>query len=171
MKVASKMIIRKMKNSDVKAIADSFVEQGWDGRTKVLVNYFSEQEAGRRAVFVAEVDGVVAGYVTLIPLANEGPFQYKFPEIKDFNVFEKFQKRGVGNALLGVAEEVAQKNAPTVTLGVGLHEGYGAAQRLYVKRGYIPDGSGVWYRNAKLLMNAPSRNDDDLVLYLAKNLN
>lgn len=33
----------------------------------------------------------------------------------------------------------------TICLGVGLHYGYGAAQRMYVKRGYIPDGSGVWF--------------------------
>ena len=51
---------------------------------------------------------------------------------------------------------------------VGLHSGYGAAQRLYIKRGYIPDGSGVWYRNQPLEMNATIQNNDDLVLYLSK---
>lgn len=53
-------------------------------------------------------------------------------------------------------------------LGVGLHSGYGSAQRMYIKRGYIPDGSGVWYNNMLLEQNAQCRNDDDLVLYLIK---
>jgi hypothetical protein len=53
---------------------------------------------------------------------------------------------------------------------VGLHAGYGPAQRLYVKRGYVPDGSGVWYQDKPLPMNAPSRNDDNLALYMSKAL-
>lgn len=46
---------------------------------------------------------------------------------------------------MDIAEEIAATYADTVYLGVGLHSGYGSAQRMYVKRGYIPDGSGVWY--------------------------
>lgn len=48
--------------------------------------------------------------------------------------------------------------------------GYGSAQRMYVKRGYIPDGSGVWYQNAVCPAYGPCANDDDLVLYLSKKL-
>ena len=53
-------------------------------------------------------------------------------------------------------------------LGVGLHSGYGGAQRLYAKRGYLPDGSGVWYRDAVCEPYTICRNDDDLTLYLSK---
>ncbi|WP_417419328.1 hypothetical protein [Hominenteromicrobium sp.] len=42
-------------------------------------------------------------------------------------------------------EALAAETSDTVCLGVGLHSGYGAAQRMYVLRGYVPDGSGVWY--------------------------
>ena len=35
-------------------------------------------------------------------------------------------------------------------LAVGVHSGYGAAQKIYVKREYIPDGSGVWYKVKQL---------------------
>ena len=48
------------------------------------------------------------------------------------------------------------------------HSGYGAAQRLYSKRGYLPDGSGVWYRDAPMEPYGPCAADDDLVLYLWK---
>ena len=57
-----------------------------------------------------------------------------------------------------------------VTLGVGLHSGYGPAQRLYIKRGYIPDGTGVWYQNHQPAMNAVCEDIGELVLYLSKNL-
>ena len=57
-----------------------------------------------------------------------------------------------------------------VCIGVGMYPGYGAAQRLYVKRGYVPDGSGLWYRDRPLAPMAPCANDDDLVLHLSKKL-
>lgn len=57
-----------------------------------------------------------------------------------------------------------------ICLGVGLHYGYGPAQRLYVKRGYIPDGSGVWYQNKILEQYADCNNNDDLILYMSKDL-
>ena len=41
---------------------------------------------------------------------------------------------------------------------------------MYVKRGYIPDGSGVWYKDRVCESYTPCENDDDLVLYLSKRL-
>ena len=55
-----------------------------------------------------------------------------------------------------------------VQLGVGLHSGYGSAQRIYIKRGYIPDGSGVWYNNEPLAQYADCKNDDELVLFMTE---
>ena len=57
-----------------------------------------------------------------------------------------------------------------VFLAVGVHSGYGTAQRIYVKRGYIPDGNGVWYQGKVLEQYAPCVNDDDLLLFFSKNL-
>lgn len=72
--------------------------------------------------------------------------------------------------ILDVAEKIAGKVSNTVSLGVGLHSGYGAAQRIYVKRGYVPDGSGVWFMDKQLEPYTNCNNDDDLVLYLSKPL-
>lgn len=44
------------------------------------------------------------------------------------------------------------------------------AQGMYVKRGYIPDGTGAWYGDKVCEQNADCRNDDNLVLYLSKRL-
>ena len=71
---------------------------------------------------------------------------------------------------MDIAEQIASDYSDTVSLGVGLHSGYGSAQRMYIKRGYIPDGSGVWYRDQVCPQHADCRNDDDLVLYLSKKL-
>ena len=69
---------------------------------------------------------------------------------------------------MDAAEKVAAQYSDMVYLGVGLHEGYGSAQRMYVKRGYIPDGTGVWYGEKVCPQYADCCNDDDLVLYFSK---
>ena len=160
--------IRKMQESDIKDLSRGFISQGWPSREEILTRYFKEQESGEREVLVAEIDGAVAGYVTILPSAKHGPFAEVYPELSDFNVFEPFRNQGVGSQLLEEAEKRVELVSIKVSLGVGLHSGYGPAQRLYIKRGYIPDGTGVWYRNQPLEMNATSQNNDDLVLYLSK---
>ena len=160
--------IRNMIKSDIESLSHGFMNQGWPAREEILASYFWEQASGDREVLVAEIDGAVAGYVTILPSAKHGPFASIYPELSDFNVFEPFRNKGIGNRLLEKAEQGVKRFSGKVCLGVGLHLGYGPAQRLYIKRGYIPDGTGVWYRNKPLEMNATSQNNDDLVLYLVK---
>ena len=48
--------------------------------------------------------------------------------------------------LVDACEALAQKHKKTeIGIGVGLSASYGAAQRLYIKKGYLPDGAGVCY--------------------------
>lgn len=162
--------IRKMQESDIKDLSRGFISQGWPSREDILTRYFKEQESGEREVLVAEVEGAVAGYITILPDAKQGPFAGMAPELSDFNVFEPFQNQGIGNLLLEEAEKRVRLISDKVTLGVGLHSGYGPAQRLYIKRGYIPDGTGVWYQNHQPAMNAVCEDIGELVLYLSKNL-
>ena len=163
-------IIRKMIESDIQYLSQGFINQGWPSREEILTRYFKEQESGEREVLVAEVEGAVAGYITILPCAKQGPFAGMAPELSDFNVFEPFQNQGIGNLLLEEAEKRVRLISDKVTLGVGLHSGYGPAQRLYIKRGYIPDGTGVWYQNHQPAMNAVCEDIGELVLYLSKNL-
>lgn len=162
--------IRYMTSEDIPKITSMFTNQGWDSREHVLQRYLTEQQNNLRYVLVAEVNHSITGYVTLLPLAKEGPFKNKYPEIADFNVFESYQNKGIGQALLNNIEKEASMFSSTISLGVGLHKGYGPAQRLYVKRGYMPDGSGVWYNNKPSTIRDMVCNNDDLVLYLSKSL-
>ena len=162
--------IRKMQESDIKNLSRGFISQGWPSREEILTRYFKEQESGEREVLVAEVEGALAGYITILSCAKQGPFAEIYPELSDFNVFEPFQNQGIGNLLLEEAEKQVRLISDKVTLGVGLHSGYGPAQRLYIKRGYIPDGTGVWYQNHQPAMNAVCEDIGELVLYLSKNL-
>lgn len=168
--IKSEIIIREMRYSDVDTIYQEFDRLGWHPKRSTYEMYYREAQEGKRDVFVAEYQGQAVGYATLLQAAGEGPFEGRYPEIKDFNVFPQYRGRGIGNLILDAAEETAGKYADTVTLAVGLHAGYGAAQRIYVKRGYIPDGSGVWYGGRVLPEYADCCNDDDLNLFLSKQL-
>lgn len=165
------MKTRLMKKEDISKIANAFLKQGWDGRHEVLERYWLDQQNKIRYVFVAELDEDIAGYVTVAKKVKHGPFQEsELPEITDFNVFEQYREKGIGNSLLDAAENKAVQFSTIVTLGVGLHSGYGAAQRIYAKRGYLPDGSGVWFENKNIDNGEVCMNNDDLCIYLSKKL-
>jgi hypothetical protein len=55
-----------------------------------------------------------------------------------------------------------------IGIGVGLNANYGTAQKLYIKRGFIPDGRGIIYNNMPVEAGFQVRVDDDLILYLTK---
>lgn len=163
--------LRRMKYEDAQIITDAEIEQGWDASVEKYLNRLADQEAGKAISIVAEYDGKPVGYINIYPDSQWGAFGGKgYPEIVDFGVLEKYRNLGIGTALMEAAEKIAADYGDTVYLGVGLHSGYGSAQRMYIKRGYIPDGSGVWYCDKICRPYEACKNDDDLVLYLSKKL-
>lgn len=165
------MLIRSMKIEDAKIINDTYMSYGWHPAMETYENYYKEQEEQKRKVFIAEYEGEVCGLCTLVMNPTEGPWAgMGYPEIVDLSVFFHVHKKGIGNKLLDVVEQEAAKVSDMVYLAVGVHSGYGAAQRIYVKRGYMPDGSGVWYQGKQLEQYAPCCNDDDLLLFMSKKL-
>lgn len=165
-----KLTIRSMVPEDAKVYFDTYTSYDWHPQMEVYENYYKEQQNGERLVFVPEIEGKVVGICTLVLHPTEGPWGgQNIPEIVDLCVFFHIHKSGIGSKLLDVVEAEAAKRSDTVFLAVGCHSGYGAAQRIYVKRGYIPDGSGVWYQNKNLDQYAPCVNDDDLLLFMSKN--
>jgi GNAT superfamily N-acetyltransferase len=85
-------------------------------------------------------------------------------------VLANYRRRGIASRLLDRAETEAARYSGVVGIAVGLHPGYNAAQRLYAKRGYIPDGRGITYRGCFLEEGASVVLDDDLVMHFTKQL-
>ena len=165
------LLIRNMEYGDAQAITDAEMEQGWNASIEKYLKRLEDQQTGKAISLVAEYSGKPVGYINIYPNSTWGAFGGKnYPEIVDFGVLEKYRKQGIGAVLMDIAEEIAATYADIVYLGVGLHSGYGSAQRMYVKRGYIPDGSGVWYQDKICNPYGECVNDDDLVLYFSKKL-
>lgn len=163
--------IRLLEESDPPSIAGAFQKIGWNKLESQYRRYLDEQAVGRRTCFVAIVDGQFAGYVTVNWQPSYGGFaDLKIPEIQDLNVLTTYRRKGIASHLLDRAEAEAARRSGVVGIGVGLHPGYNAAQRLYAKRGYIPDGRGTTYRNRFVEEGASVVVDDDLLLHFTKQL-
>jgi GNAT superfamily N-acetyltransferase len=163
--------IRKLRPGDVDEVVAAFEAIGWRKPASQYVRYLDEQECGTRAVWVAFVDAAFAGYLTVNWSPAYPPFRdASIPEIQDLNVLPRNRRCGIATALLDRAERAIAERSGRAGIGVGMDGDYGAAQRLYVRRGYVPDGRGLTYRNRALRHGDETRVDDDLVLYLTREM-
>lgn len=165
------MRIRTILPADAQIICDEELAQGWNQTIDKYTNRIYDFNSGKCISLIAEYKGAVAGYINVYPNSTWGSFADRgYSEIVDFGVLEKYRCKGIGTKLMDIAEKIASEYSDTVYLGVGLHRGYGSAQRMYIKRGYIPDGKGVWYGNEVAIPYRDYCNDDDLIIYLSKKL-
>ncbi|UNK16235.1 GNAT family N-acetyltransferase [Paenibacillus sp. N3/727] len=163
--------IRELNEHDPVAISASFKEQGWNKPVDLYLNYLEEQKNGDRVSIIAEVDNTFAGYVNILWNSYYPSFKDKgIPEINDFNVLIKYRCQGVGSKLMDKAENIIKERSEIAGIGVGLFSDYGNAQILYAKRGYIPDGKGIYNSHRYIDRGDTVIIDDDVALYLIKKL-
>lgn len=166
------LTIRDMEEGDIPVFMAEYAAQGWHPDRAVYEMRLKDAAEGKCDALTAVWQGHPAGSVYLYRTHDEGPFKGKgWPEIHDFSVLEKYQRKGIGGRLMDAAEKIAAQESDTVWLGVGLCGSYGSAQRMYIRRGYIPDGSGIWYRGEPCRQyETVCTVDDDLILYLSRKL-
>lgn len=164
-------IIRLLEPTDIPEIAAAFQQLGWVKPATQYERYFQEQTLKIRDVYVANVAGQFAGYLTICWNSTYPPFhEAHIPEIVDFNVLPSYRRLGIGTALMERAENEIAQVSPTAGIGVGMYADYGAAQRMYVRRGYIPDGRGLYHHNHFPTYGEQLTVDDGLALCFTKEL-
>ena len=166
------LVLRPLQSNDVAKVVAAFAALDWGGKTSSqFERYLTEHEVGTRVTRFAFVDGVFSGYLNVLWQSGYPPFaDTKIPEINDFNVLPEFRKQGIGTALMDEAERVIARRFPVAGIGVGMTQDYGAAQRLYVKRGYVPDGCGLMTHERPVIEGESVLVDYGLVLYFTKKL-
>jgi ribosomal protein S18 acetylase RimI-like enzyme len=166
-----KITIRPLETRDIPEITKAFEQLGWDKPISQYERYFQEQMLEIRDVHVAFLDGEFTGYLTICWTSSYELFhEQNIPEIVDLNVLPKFRRMGIGTQLLDKAEGEIAKVSTVAGIGVGMTPDYGAAQRLYVLRGYVPDGRGLHYRGQHITYGEQITVDDNLALYFTKKL-
>ena len=164
-----KITIRLLKPEDIQRIVSLFHSIGSHGKTLSLYErYLAEQDKGERVVLVAYSGRDLVGYVTIIWHPDYPPFAEKnIPEISDLSVLPAFRRRGIGSILMDEAEKRIFERSDVAGIGFGISADYGAAQRIFVKRGYIPDGQGL-FGNGQYIRERSTVQVDDCAIYLTK---
>ena len=165
------LTIRPLQAQDIQPMADAFTQIGWNKPASQYERYLAEQQAGTRVCLVAFVEDDFAGYVNVLWQSDYAPFHAaSIPEVADFNVLPHYRRQHIGTRLMDEAEALIVQRSPVAGIGVGMYPDYGAAQRMYVLRGYVPDGRGIMYDARQLQYGEQVTNDDSLNLYFTKQL-
>lgn len=161
--------IRTMKEEDAGMMRDVFQQHGIRRPEDYYPNCWQENQSGGRVTFLAFWEGEYAGSLHL-KMHSDYPYfaENGIPEINDFNVIPPLRRRGIGDALMDAAERTALDRCGIVGIGVGLFASYGQAQRMYARRGYIPDGLGIMYKGQPVEKGTAAFVDDDLNLFFTK---
>lgn len=163
--------LRSIRKEDFLVISDSFAAQGWEKPNSQYEQYYHFQETGERDVIIAEYKTEFAGYLTIKWESDYPPFLDKqIPEIVDLNVLRKCQRLGIAKQLLDEAEGRIKDRSDFAGIGFGLCEDYGAAQILYIKRAYIPDGNGICKDYKTIPFGQSFILDHSIALFLKKRL-
>lgn len=143
----------------------------WYHQGEYYLNCLKENQTNKRVTLMAYCDDSLAGCCHLL-YESEYPFfsENQIPEINDLNVFPEYRRKNIASRLLDELELIASKTSRQIGLGVGLYKDYGNAQRMYTSRGYVLDGRGMSYKNVPVIPGETVRVDDDLLLYLVKDL-
>ena len=158
-----------------------------EGNSESAVRFLSEwvcdgeAEARRYLAEHVEPDGIsliatsgpdAVGYVAVIWESYYAGFRSRgIPLVHQISVSEPWRRRGVATLLMDVAEQrAADRGITTLGITVGLFDEYGPAQRLYGRRGYIPDGRGACRGQRPLSKGMQVTMDDDLIIWLTKDL-
>jgi len=163
--------LRPLLARDAVPISAAFAANGWNKPAHWYLGYLSEQRCGIRQCWLALLGGEFTGHVTLhwnplyAGIAGKG-----IPEIQDLNVLPAYRRRGIASRLLDRAERAAAARARSVAIGVGLHPRHLPAQRLYLRRGYVPDGLGATYEDEYVQADEIVRFADQLVIHFEKAL-
>ncbi len=165
--------IRSLREQDIPILGDLYFP--WSTREETVTKwtrYLHEQQTGSRMACIVEQHGKIVGYGNLLPSSEYPHFKKnRTPEINDVWIYEESRKKGIATALIAHLEQLAkQKGHTTIGIGVGLYRDYGAAQRLYFRLGYQPDGEGITYKHIAVVPGEKYAVDDHLILWLTKRL-
>ncbi|HEY5235935.1 MAG TPA: GNAT family N-acetyltransferase [Rhabdochlamydiaceae bacterium] len=166
--------LRTLKQEDIDLLAELVFP--WSTKQKTVdlwTRYWEEQKKGMRFACILEHEGKIAGYGHLLVHSEHPIFQRSnIPEICDLWIYDGYRKKGMGTLLITHLEELArQKGCQTIGIGVGLYQDYGPAQKLYFQLGYKPNGEGITHKHVHVIPGEKYPVDDDLILWLTKDLN
>lgn len=163
--------IRQATHADAARMQEHFARIGWSKPEGYFAACCQRQDAGELVLLIAEHEGDYVGHCKVVWAPDYPHFKENgIPETQDLNVLSHYRRQGVASLLMDEAERLIGERSAVAGIGFGLYRDYGAAQRMYVLRGYVPDGRGIAYQDLYVEPGQSYPVDDDLVLGLVKRL-
>ena len=168
-------------------VSGTVIQPVGDGNFETSVRFLAEwvsdgEAAARRyladhaepagASLLAACGDDVVGYAAILWESAFAGFRNRgIPLVHQIAVAGPFLRWGIATLLMDAVEQLARERGVT-TLGitVGLFDEYGPAQRMYARRGYIPDGRGACRGQRPLSEGTQVRLDHDVIIWLTKEL-
>lgn len=148
-----------------------FTQHVYEGNRDQALTHLVGHREGEADTFVAYVRRILAGFLTIRWHSDYPRFRdQNIPLIQQLEVFPSFQRRGIASQLMERAEQLIATRARQAGIVVGLFDAYGPAQRLYAKRGYVPDGRGACQAQRPLELGEVVTIDHDLIIWMTKEL-
>lgn len=162
--------VRPIRDDEIVALCEAEGDKS-EENIKYYERYLNWQREGECTFLIALLNGEIAGYVFVLYQDRWGSMaDARQPGLADLNVFPWNRRCGVGNALLEKAEEIAASYGDSLHLDVHLTATAGQAHRLYFRRGYLPDGRGIYHKYKQYDNAMGEVNPEDLTLLLIKSL-
>ena len=162
--------VRPIRDDEIVALCEAEGDKS-EENIKYYERYLNWQREGECTFLIALLNGEIAGYVFVLYQDRWGSMaDARQPGLADLNVFPWNRRCGVGNALLEKAEEIAALYGDSLHLDVHVTATAGQAHRLYFRRGYLPDGRGVYHKYKQYDNAMGEVNPEDLTLLLIKSL-
>lgn len=164
------IVVRPIRDEEILLLCKAERDESQEN-VRYYQRYLNWQRQGECTFLIALLHGEMAGYVFVLhkdrwsSAANQG-----IPGLADLCVFEWNRNQGIGNALLEEAERIAAQDSDLLHIDVHVTADAGAAQRLYARRGYMPDGKGVYLKNQPYEASMGAVDPADLTLSMFKRL-
>ena len=167
----SAILIKSFEEIYLKPLVRAFKNYGGDKSEDKFKQVLQAQTLKFSSAWIVFSEKEIAGYVLIHWDSCLGEFdRKKIPEISDLNVLPKFRGKGIATKLLDEIEKIILERSSIAGIGVGLTKDYGNAQRLYIRRGYLPLGIGLTYKYKPIDHGQNVLVDDDLVFWFTKKL-
>jgi ribosomal protein S18 acetylase RimI-like enzyme len=170
-KPGMKLTFRVVQPEEIAQVKQEVKEAFFSGDEATINANFEDHEDGSSTTILGYEAGRLVGIVTIrwhshYPLFRER----QIPLIQNIEIRYEDRGRGLGNQMLERTEQEIARRSSRAGLVVGISEDYGPAQRLYTKRGFVPDGRGVCRQFTPLKIGDVVTVDHDLLLWLVKDV-
>jgi GNAT superfamily N-acetyltransferase len=168
---ASGIVIQPAGDGNFEASIRFLTEWVSDGEAAAR-RYLADHAEPEGASLVAASGHDVVGYAAILwESAFAGFRDHGIPLVHQVAVAGPFRRQGIATLLMDAVERLArERGIATLGITVGLFDKYGPAQRLYGRRGYVPDGRGACRGQQPLSQGMQATMDHDLIMWLTKDL-